>query len=280
MSTVLSNPGIRVDVVPAEGGRVQSVVDGVSGRELLYQRTPPPGERIDFMSGCPGGWDEMFPNDTPWRGHPDHGRVWSARCAVVETTPDRLRVHTGLATPAVEIEREYNLLPPPRRGVRLVIVLEARRDTGPFLWASHPMLHVGPGWTIAVGANHLDVDPEMPGRFDPGARISGQERERALRMPFPGEGWAEVLYATAVDSAEIRSPDGRSRTRLRWDDGYLRHLWIVTLTGELDVDLCLLFEPCTTRPYRLDDAILAREAASLRAGERREWWVELESLDG
>jgi len=45
------------------------------------------------------------------------------------------------------------------------------------------------------------------------------------------------------------------------------------------VGACLLFEPCTSRPYRLEEAVELGEAVSLREGEERAWWTEVESLD-
>jgi hypothetical protein len=66
---------------------------------------------------------------------------------------------------------------------------------------------------------------------------------------------------------------------LSWSEGFFGNLWVVTITGVLEIDLCLVLEPCTTRPYRLPEAIAAGEACSLRGGEERTWWVELESLD-
>lgn len=275
-SLTLSNPSTRVEIVPAEGGRVQHLVDLHSSRELLYQQPPLPGPipREDFMTGCPGGWDEMFPNDTPWGGHPDHGRVWSTQFNVLRCDDSAAQLRARLQQPAVTVERTYTLLPPPRRGLRIETNLRADADSGPFLWASHPMLSVCPGWLVETGAEELIADAEAPGRFSAGARIAA-----VPPVPDPGQGWSEVLYASGTAEASVGSPDGNGRTRLTWSPDFLRHLWIVTVTGAFGLDLCLLFEPCTTRPYRLAEAIVAGEAADLGMGESREWWVEIESLD-
>ncbi len=270
----LSNETTLVEIVPGEGARVQHLIDLGSSRELLYQRTPPPGPRLDFVTSTAGGWDEMFPNDTPWAGHPDHGRIWSLPFEVVESGQGHVRLRAGLEEPSAIVERSVELLPPPRRGVRIENELRPLADTGPFLWASHPMLAVAPGWTIEVSAEAVTADAEMPGRFHPGESVGN-----VPSLPPAGEGWLEVLYAAAASEATVASVDGCSRTRMTWDTTFLRHLWIVTVTGAANVDLCLLFEPCTTRPYRLEEAITAGEATDLAAGERRRWWTELESLD-
>ena len=270
----LSGASTYAEIIPSEGARLQNLIDVACSRELLYQRTPSPGPRLEFMRSCRGGWDEMFPNDTPWGGHPDHGRIWSLPFQVVESGFHTARLRARLDEPSVTVERTFVLLPAPRRGVRVETELHAEAATGAFLWASHPMLAVQPGWMIDLQGAGLIADDEAPGRF-----TAGEHTSEPPPVPEACQGWSEVLYATDVAEAFVTSPDRRSRTRMAWDTSFLRHLWVVTVTGAFDIDLCLLFEPCTSRPYRVEDAIVAGEAASLRAGETRRWWTELESLD-
>ena len=49
--------------------------------------------------------------------------------------------------------------------------------------------------------------------------------------------------------------------------------------GRCHVDDCLLIEPCTSRPYRLEEAIDTGSAPSLGGGEQVNWWVEIESIE-
>jgi hypothetical protein len=233
-----------------------------------------PWPRNDFMTGCPGGWDEMFPNDTPWGGHPDHGRIWATPFHVLAHDGGGARLRARLTEPGVTVERRFSLLPPPRRGLRVETELRAELPTGPFLWASHPMLAVRPGWIVEIETADFVADIEAPGRFAAGAHVNA-----VPPVPGPGEGWSEVLYTFGVAEASVASPDGRSRTRVAWNTDFLRYLWVVTVTGAFGVDLCLLFEPCTTKPYRLEDAIAAGAAERLVGGESRSWWTEIESLD-
>jgi hypothetical protein len=275
---LLRGEGVSAEIIPDEGARVQSLVDLASRRQLLYQRVVPQGPRDDFLSCSTGGWDAMFPNDTPWADHPDHGRVWSTPFETLSAS-ERTAVFRGaIERPPVTIERGFELLAPPRRGLRVTTILDALEDTGPFLWACHPMLAVGQGWRIAVEAESIVADTEAPGRFTPGP-LSQKDRARAFTIPASGEGWAEVLYATNASVARVGSPDGAATTQIAWDDGYLPELWLVTVTGQLGLDLCFLFEPCTSRPYRLDDAIASGRAAHLDRGDPRQFWCELASLD-
>lgn len=46
-----------------------------------------------------------------------------------------------------------------------------------------------------------------------------------------------------------------------------------------NLDLCLLLEPSTSAPYRIEDAITRNRARTLDAGQSHIYEVELESLD-
>jgi hypothetical protein len=279
MTLVLESPLARAEILPELGGRMQHLVDGASGRELLYQREPTGPPEAGFLESSTGGWDEMFPNDEPWNGHPDHGRVWSAVFEVLEQRQGSCVLAAEIEEPAVRIERRYVLLGEPRRGLRSILTITARRDTGPFLWAAHPMLAVAPGWSVeGLHDVPLEVDEILAGRLAPGV-LSAGARWAALTVPEVGLGLVEVLYARGVSAAGVVSPEGRSRTRLEWEAGFLPWLWVCTVSGEVGIDLCVVLEPCTSAPYRLADAIRAGTAGELSAGEQVEWWIEIESLD-
>jgi galactose mutarotase-like enzyme len=274
----LESPGCTARIFPREGARVQSLVDRGSGRELLYQRDPGDVPREDFLTCSTGGWDLLFPNDPPWRGLPDHGVVWSAPFAAGEQRADAAELRATLERPPVDVIQRLALLPSPRRGLRISTVINAHAATEPFLLAYHPMLAVDEGWRIDCAAAELVADDELPGRFRPGP-LDPSASAIAARLPAGSAGLAEVIYADGASEAVVRSPDGRDATRVSWDPVALSHLWIVVVAGELDIDLSLLFEPCTSRPYGLDDAIAARTARSLLAGESISAWCEVESLD-
>jgi hypothetical protein len=265
------------------GGRVQSVRDRRSGRELLHQRQPtdPGGE---FLDASTGGWDAMFHNDAAWEGHPDHGQLWAAGFQSVRSEPDSLLLATALERPAVELRRGYRLLPAPRTGLRVETTLRALDDTGPFLWACHVMVAVEPGWLVETNGERLRVDPVLPGRFAEGgahpSAISTVPRPDAIpAVPRPRLGWAEVLYADAATRALVRSPDGRRRTLLTWGGGELSHLWVVTVTGEAGLDLAVVLEPSNSATWEIEKAVAEGSADRLAKGAARRWCVELESED-
>ena len=275
---VLEHAQACAEIVPAQGARVRSLQDRRSGRELLYRRADDRWEPDHYLPTLAGGWDQMFPNDDAWLDWPVHGTLWSAGFTASATSSAAVTLCCSLESPQVDVEHHYELLPGPRAGVRLTTTVHARAPVGPFLWATHPMLAVAPGWRIAVGDATLEADRLDPGRARPGP-VSAAGREAVLSLPTRSQGWQEVIYAQATGEASVESANARSRTRVRWDSSFFRDLWIVTLSGFESVDLALVLEPCTTKPYRLDEAISAGRAESMAAGEQRTFWSEVESLD-
>ena len=99
-------------------------------------------------------------------------------------------------------------------------------------------------------------------------------------MPAGSQGWQEVLYADAAgEGPRSAAAMGSATTRVCWDTEFFGNLWIVTLSGFESIDLALVLEPCTTRPYRLDEAIAGGYAKTFAPGAQRAFWSEVESLD-
>ena len=72
VSLVLENEACA-EILPSIGARVQQVTDRRAGRDLLFAVAAADPASDDFLTATTGGWDLLFPNDNPWRGHPDHG---------------------------------------------------------------------------------------------------------------------------------------------------------------------------------------------------------------
>jgi hypothetical protein len=285
----LSSADTVVRLVPSEGGRVESIVDRRSDRNLLANYGPG-GPRSDWYVRPPGGWDDMFPNDSPWGDYPAHGTIWSTPFAIAEREARHAAFTAELDMPPVAIRREYTLIDAPARGLKVDTEITARRATGPFLWSSHPMLAVEPGWVVSLGASaatseetsaaealSVEVDALMHGRFSGWA--AEHVRVDGLSVPEPGLGWGEVIYVGGSDSATVHSSDGRTGTRVTWDRAFFRDLWVVTVSGFEGFDLGFLFEPSTTRPFRLEEAIARGQSRTLEQDERLSFWATVESVD-
>jgi hypothetical protein len=275
-AVVLERDDVRAEILPAQGGRVRSLRDRIQERELLYVRPDAAWEPDDYLATLAGGWDQMFPNDDPWRGLPTHGVLWSADFGSDLVADDEVVLRCELDRPAATVSHRYRLLAPPRRGLRLETVVEPREALAECLWATHPMLAVAPGWRIDAGKCVLEADRVDPGRAAPGA-LDDDARARVLVLPTASQGWQEVLYAPATGEATVTSADRAQRTIVRWDAAFFRWLWIVTLSGFEGVDLALVLEPCTSRPYRLDEAVAEGTAQALVRGQTYRFWSSVEA---
>jgi hypothetical protein len=266
--TLLEGAEVRAEIVPEEGGRVRSLYDRIGERELLYARPGARWDGSDYLATLAGGWDQMFPNDDPWQGLPTHGVLWSAELEVESASADELLLRCELDRPRATVAHRYSLLRPPLRGLRLETAVEVEEPLAACLWATHPMLAVGPGWRIDAGTTDLAADAVDPGRGAPGG---------ILTTPPPSQGWQEVLYAPAAGAASVVSPGGELGTTVRWDTDFFPWLWVVTLSGFEGVDLAVVLEPCTSRPYRLDDAVAAGTAKELLPGRTHRFWSSVEA---
>jgi galactose mutarotase-like enzyme len=275
-AVVVENDSVRAEIVPEEGGRARSVVDRAQDRELLYARVGARWDPGDYVVTLAGGWDQMFPNDDPWRGHPAHGDLWSAPTEVASVSETEVVLRCELDCPRVSVSHRYSLLPPTRRGLGLETEVQAHEAVPVSLWATHPMLRVQPGWRIDPGTEAVEADRIEAGRVSPGA-LDGPAQELALTVPAPSLGRQEVLYAPAAGSARVVSADGSVGTVVEWDAAFFPWLWVVTLTGIEGVDLAVVLEPCTSRPYRLDEAAADGTALELTSGRTYRFWSSVEA---
>jgi galactose mutarotase-like enzyme len=273
---VLENDFVRAEIVPAEGGRVRSLRDLAQGREILFVRERARWDAGDYLATLAGGWDQMFPNDDPWDGLPTHGVLWSSCFEVCQESKTDVILRCDVPRPSARVTHHYRLV---ERGLRLETEVVPGEPVGPCLWATHPMLAVDPGWRIDTRTATAEADHVAPGRVRAGA-IDADALDRALTIPEPSLGWQEVLYAPALGEASVSSPDGAAVTRVTWDADFFPWLCVVTLTGFEAVDLAVVIEPCTTRPWRLDEAASAGTAKQLDAGRTYRFWSCVESVPG
>ena len=284
-TVVLENPRLRVELLPARGARLVSLLDRRLGREWLLPSQGPAGAGF---AADPAGFDECFPNVAPgpcpsgrcsW---PDHGELWD-RPWEVEREGDTLvcRIE-GRARP-YGFTRRLAL-----DGATLRLDYELENLGGepfPHLWSAHPLLQVQPGMRLDLPAGVSEVladcasDPALAGR----------------RLPWPGESLDLSLIRSRAAGVAIKRfvrdlPEGRCALRdpatghaleFAWDPAEIPHLgvwlcsggWPEVGRGQLTVAL----EPCTGMPDALEAAWRLGCARILPAGGRSRWSLRLRS---
>jgi len=303
----LANDAMRLEVVPALGGKIASLQCVRTGREWLWRnphlplRRPEPGG--DYVGAFDsGGWDELLPTvapctaaATPWgdRTLTDHGELW-CRPWVAERDGAALRM--TLDDPALPMVFERTLrLASGDGALTLDYALTNRGDEAlPYIWAAHPLIAIEPGMrielpadararcTAAVGLDALVLDRG----FDwPNAPLTNDDSLRLDVVPERAEaGYAVKLFteSRANPWVAVHDPANDARLRLTVQSDRRHHigLWLNYggwSGGGSPPYFNVGVEPTTTPGERLDDSITAGGAAMVRAGATRHWSVQVDS---
>ena len=172
----VENDAVRLQVWPAFGGKVSSLVDKADGHDLLfdYPAELPTRPRYDepFDDGWCAGWDECFPAVARGRyaGHPydgigvpDHGELWGLPTTAVPAKDGITCVWHGLRF-GYRLTRKLHLDGPS------VVADYALVNLAPFefrfVWSQHVLLSMtspatldaadGAPWRYAHDANGVD----------------------------------------------------------------------------------------------------------------------------
>jgi galactose mutarotase-like enzyme len=283
---VLENDLLRVEVLPALGGKIWSIVYKPRNRELLWHHPDLAPHRVEpgssFDDAFFGGWDEVFPNDAPVTlesiSYPDHGEVWTAVCdwRVVEQSIEQVTIAltcTGAVTGA-SIERHLTLRadePSLRVSYR---VLNASDAPLIFQWKLHPALNMGPNARIDIPAGRFELDPEfaeelaeLEGEWPIVAGKNGEPIDLRI-APDPASKAIRFFYATDLTDGWCSMTDLDDGTVVRFEFDRIAFPAITvfgTYGGWQGIHTTIL-EPCTGYPYRLEEALAIGRVASLEPG--------------
>lgn len=301
-ATLVDAGPIALAVIPALGGKINSLRDTRSGREWLWRNPRLPYRAFPHGSGYAeadsGGWDECFPTvdacrypGEPWTGAriQDHGELWAQQPTFTVTNEgEAVLLHTqwhGVALP-YRFERTIRVVPDSPRLRCEYRATNTSPNPMPVIWAAHPLIAIEPGM-------RLRVPPDA--RFNATAVLPRNALAERRGLSFPlrvGEtdlsmlpepcGVALKLWSNPMQEgwATVQAHDGM--LRFRWDAGELTQLalWMnfgafAGVPGAPYYNLGL--EPCIGAQDAVETA--ARDENLLLTlpphGERR-WWLEVD----
>ncbi|MFM2033180.1 MAG: hypothetical protein RLZZ297_1945 [Chloroflexota bacterium] len=281
----IENRFFRAMFLPELGGKLWSLIDKISDREVLWHnpRTPP---RPAFYGAayddwfC-GGWDELFPNDAPTDVsgdlYPDHGEWWAMpfdwhidadahaatlrmrrRGVVTDTTIHKVITITADAPSFAVDYTLHNNQPAPLD----------------YLWKLHPALAINAQSRIDLPATTCIVDAGFRGRL--GADVErftwplAQTASGSVDMrvvPPQTDRSCDFYYGTELSAGWCALTDGvtQSGFGIAFDPEVFRSVWVFGAYGGWRNHYTTILEPCTGYPYRLEDAI-AQGSVSRIAG--------------
>lgn len=281
----LENASLRVDVAPAVGGRVISLIDKATGYEFLWRNARlklerlPPGSPYD--PNFYGGIDELIPNDIPEPlngvDSPDHGELWTTALAgVIEG--ESLVLAGSLPLCGLRYWRRMML-----RGDSPYLDVDYRIENGAgqrriFLWKLHAALTIAPGDRIECPARTArGVDPQWSRwrTLEPFAwpLVEGQ---RADIIP-PNNNTVDFLFLYDLQEGRMawRSATMGLTFAYTFDVNVFPYAWYFASYGGFDGHYTAILEPCTTMPLSVNEAAQLGQCSALEPGQRIETRVTI-----
>ncbi len=214
----LSSADLVVDVLPANGADVYSIVDRRTGVDLLWKSPWGTGLHPDeavtsrdrWLTRAWGGWQLLLPNTgdeateggRTWGFHGEAGvRAWT----VTSSSQDELDLELDLETAPLSIRRGYRLLGP---SVSIETSVQ-NRGTEPveFLWGEHPTFSeaFAGGATLEIDAESVHIELAADVGVEAGARLrwpAYQELGDGSLDRIPTRSASRFLFAFLDDLGE------------------------------------------------------------------------------
>jgi galactose mutarotase-like enzyme len=297
---VLKNGFLRIEVMPALGGKITSIQLVPGGDELLQRPLLPYAPRIPFMhfdDSDASGWDECLPSVAACSVQtssgivsvPDHGDFWQVAWQLDSLHENDLTLSAdGFSLPlrfAKSLRLEDNRL---RIAYR---VQNSGTDSVEYVWSAHPLFTVDAGDRIVLPSSVKEVIVEGGGgRLGPRGTKHPWPQTRAINGEMsdlsiageitdeigdklftaaPSEGWC------AIDRISLKR-----RIELHFDAREVPNLGLWICYGgwpenRANRQNCVALEPCTTDGDSLTVAMTQGRARQIAPGREDRWTIEL-----
>jgi galactose mutarotase-like enzyme len=294
---VLQNSALRVEVLPALGGKVSSLSLVPEGGEFLQGPLKPYAERTattPFDESDGSGWDECLPTVGPSQiafgsqtaTLKDHGDLWRLPWTVEDSSDTSLALSVEADSLPLRFTRRFTL-----DGSSLIVdysVTNTGSERVPYGWSIHPLFAIEPFDRIVLP----DSVKEVKGTQTKG-RLGTRDRMHAwpvnaegidlslvgmaeddvadkLLLPSPAEGWC------ALERIGLRA-----RLRVEWNpsDWPWLGLWIC-YGGWPDAPgakkgYTVAIEPCNLPVDSLSDSLETGAGSYLDGGATRSWQLRV-----
>jgi hypothetical protein len=289
LPVTIENEALRLEVWPAVGGKIASLVDKADKFDLLFQYPAelPTAPRYDtpYINSWYEGWDECFPAISPskYKGHPydgvavpDHGELWGIPTTAVPTKDGITTIWHGLRF-GYRLSRAVTL-----EGSSLVAEYTLH-NLAPFqfcfVWAAHALmtatvpieLELREGLPIRVDSTEADISPQSATwpRVDAKTDLSQFDA-------LPGRRSWKVFTMDAIeDAVVVRYPTRGRIVRIEYssEDNLPAYWGIWINTGGWAGQKHIAIEPTTGRHDSIEASIKDRSAGSVAASGKVSWQV-------
>jgi hypothetical protein len=286
-SAVIENDSIRVETVPALGGKLVSLLHKPNGKEWLLDSGSRPLKQpvygSTFTDWDMSGWDECFPTIDACTIDgvelPDHGEVWPLAWSC-ETGDDWIRGSVQTEAMPYRLTRTISITGSNR--VRLTYQADNLGGKAlPFLWAAHPQFAVSEPTRILLpeqvtemlcvnGGLELETgDTYFRNSF---VQLSPALTGDGKKFYYPGE--------VNFDWSGLYGEDSRSYLVIHAPRRDTPHFGIWMDEGAYNDRSAVALEPGIGYYDSLERAAANGTAGQVEAGGSREWHLELELGQG
>lgn len=299
----LENEALKIDVLPAMGGKILQVFDKKSGAALLKEseadlrNTKLPQKEQSFLPPYAAGFDECFPTVSPCKIQfeektldlPDHGELWTQSW-------DYISEGDTVTLSAIGDQLDYRFTKHIRlkkTGISIEYELENRETLDlDYIWSAHPLLEVEAGDEFLLPEEIREVvlnwssNPKL-GSF--GDRLTwphlADTQTDFSIVQAKNEDLALKLFSDRLKTGRAgvyRKKINRSLV-FSFDVEQIPFLgiwlcyggWPEGKVGQYTVAL----EPCSGRPDSLEKAKSRREQKTIAANGLKKWQLEISIFD-
>jgi galactose mutarotase-like enzyme len=300
-TTVLENDFLRVEVMPALGGKIASIQLASSDEELLQQPLLPYAPRTPYMrfnDSDASGWDECLPSvaacevQTPsgTASVPDHGDFWQVAWHIDARSGKELTLSADGFSLPLRFGKTLHL---ENNSLRVTYSVE---NTGPdameYVWSAHPLFAAEPGDRIVLPSSVKEVVVEGSGggRLGPhGTRHSWPQTKlihgEACDLSLAGavsDGIGDKLFTAAPSEGwcALERTRLQQRVEIHFDalESPCLGLWICYggwPENSSNRQQCVALEPCLAEGDSLAIAAKEGRAKRIAPGSKDRWAVEL-----
>jgi len=260
----VENDHLRVEIVPALGGKISSVYNKKLEREFLWSNAGlllqenQPGD--DYDSHFWGGIDELLPNDLPEQidgvMYPDHGELWTARLAYT-LLENGVAVYGLLPLSGLHYSKTIYLhADAPKINVEYKLVNQTAEHRK-FLWKLHAALRIGEGDRLETGARKGRIVSREASRFDEMGEFQWPILQGVDASVVPKkDNTMDFFYLFDSPEGEMGlvTGNGKYRFSYAYDQRIFPYQWYFASYGQFRNHYTAILEPASAMPVSVNEA--------------------------
>lgn len=281
----IENNHLSIEIIPALGGKILSVYNKKLQKEFLWRNENLPLKKCtagdSYDDNFIGGFDELIPNDLPENiggvDFPDHGELWTTS------------LDYSLDNQAVSV---FGILKLSELSYRKTILLEADSPainiqyeiknlsnvTKCFLWKLHAALAIEAGSKLETTAGKARVVDLAYSRFKTLEEFKWPQIEGIDASLVPDKNnTVDFFYLYDMAKPEMAFANNKEHTlfAIQYDEKIFPYQWYFASYGGFLNHSTAILEPCTNMPMSVNEAMAAKQSATLRSGEEMKTTVKI-----